>query len=114
MRYNGSMDTDNIITGDCLDALTTMPADVVDLAFAGPPFDIGLKYPVYNDSGPPREYLAWLEERFRALRRMLAPAGSLVEAIGTAYLAEEQASAATERKAASGRPGALKRGGKYK
>jgi hypothetical protein len=30
MRYNGSMDTDNIITGDCLDVLTTMPADVVE------------------------------------------------------------------------------------
>jgi DNA modification methylase len=88
MRYNGRLDTNTVVIGDCLDVLTTMPVGVVDLAFADPPISIGLQYSVYHDSLPPGKYLAWLEERFRALRRVLSPIGTLVVAIGTAYQAE--------------------------
>jgi hypothetical protein len=41
MRYNARMDT--ILTGDCVIALATMSAGVVDLAFADPPFNLGLR-----------------------------------------------------------------------
>jgi site-specific DNA-methyltransferase (adenine-specific) len=82
------MNTNTILTGDCLEILTTMPAGVADLVCTDPPFNIGLAYPGYYDSRPPDEYLALLEERFRAVRRVLSPTGSLFVAIGQQFQAE--------------------------
>jgi site-specific DNA-methyltransferase (adenine-specific) len=82
------MDTDTIITGDCLDILTTTPPSTVQLAFGDPPFNIGVNYPGYHDRRQPGDYLAFLEERFHALRRVLSPVGSLVVASGPEYQAE--------------------------
>jgi site-specific DNA-methyltransferase (adenine-specific) len=76
------------LTGDCLDILPTLPAGSVELAFADPPFNIGLDYPDHDDDRPPAEYLAWLEARFREVGRCLAPTGSLFVAIGSHYQAE--------------------------
>jgi site-specific DNA-methyltransferase (adenine-specific) len=80
------MDTDKIITGDCLDILSTTPYGTAALAFADPPFNIGVKYPGYNDRKKPGDYLAWLKACLAALSRVLSPVGSLVVAIGPEYL----------------------------
>jgi site-specific DNA-methyltransferase (adenine-specific) len=82
------MNTDCVITGDCFDVLPTLPAGLANLLFADVPFNIGLAYPGYDDSRPPGEYLGFLEDRFRAARRVLSPRGSLVVASGTGYQAE--------------------------
>jgi hypothetical protein len=47
------MDTDTLITGNCLGILATLPAGVVDLAYMDPPFNTGIKYPGYNDRREP-------------------------------------------------------------
>ena len=49
------MDTNTVITGDCLAVLPRLPADFADLVFLDPPFNIGLKYPGYHDRRPTGE-----------------------------------------------------------
>jgi site-specific DNA-methyltransferase (adenine-specific) len=80
--------TERILTGDCLALLPTLPAGCADLVFIDPPFNIGLDYPDYDDDRPEAEHLARLEQVFRAVLRVLSPAGSLWVAIGTGLQAE--------------------------
>ena len=59
---------------DCLEALHYIPSESVDLVFADPPFNVGIKYKGYKDnSGTYREWCAdWIAECFRVLK----PTGS--------------------------------------
>jgi site-specific DNA-methyltransferase (adenine-specific) len=82
------MQTDLILTGDCLRVLADLPEASVDLAFADPPFNIGYEYDVYDDRKVKADYLAWTEKWLRAVRRVLKPAGSFYVAIGDEYAAE--------------------------
>jgi DNA modification methylase len=82
------MNINRILTGDCLELLTDFPAAAVDLAFADPPFNIGLDYPNHNDQMPAGQYLAWLGDCFAAVRRVLTPTGGLFVAIGQHFQAE--------------------------
>ncbi len=38
-----------VIEGDCIEVMKKIPSESVDLIFADPPFNIGLKYDNYND-----------------------------------------------------------------
>jgi site-specific DNA-methyltransferase (adenine-specific) len=78
----------SVIPGDALAVLATLPAGCVNLAFADPPFNIGLAYPGYDDNRPPAEYLAWLRRVFTEVRRVLARHGSVWVAIGPQFQAE--------------------------
>jgi DNA modification methylase len=71
------MNTDRIITGNCLDVLPTLPPGVANLVFADPPFNIGLDYPAYVDRLSREEYLAWTDRWLAAVLRVLSPTGSL-------------------------------------
>lgn len=69
-------------TGDCLDVLPTLPAESAQLVYLDPPFNTQRTHRAaegsYADSfGSPREYVAWMHPRIEALRRVLAPQGSL-------------------------------------
>jgi site-specific DNA-methyltransferase (adenine-specific) len=77
-----------ILHGDCLKHLAELPAASVDLVFADPPFNIGYDYDVYDDARCKEEYLAWTDRWLGAVKRVLAPAGSLYVAIGDEYAAE--------------------------
>ena len=78
----------DVLTGDCLRHLATLPAASVDLAFADPPFNIGYEYDVYDDRKAKADYLAWTEKWLRAVRRVLKPTASFYVAIGDEYAAE--------------------------
>ncbi|HEY2787604.1 MAG TPA: site-specific DNA-methyltransferase [Fimbriiglobus sp.] len=82
------MEWNRVVTGDCLRALTDLPAGSVDLAFADPPFNIGYEYDVYRDVRGKDEYLAWTDRWLAAVKRVLRPDGSLYVAIGDEYAAE--------------------------
>jgi DNA modification methylase len=82
------METDVILTGDCLELLKQMPAQSVDLAFADPPFNIGYEYDVYHDKKAKQEYLSWTEQWLEGVGRVLKPTGSFYVAIGDEYAAE--------------------------
>jgi site-specific DNA-methyltransferase (adenine-specific) len=82
------MQTDNVLTGDCLSLLAGLPEASVDLAFADPPFNIGYDYDVYHDHKGKDDYLGWTERWLAAVRRVLKPTGSFWVAIGDEYAAE--------------------------
>lgn len=82
------MKHNQILTGDCLKLLNSLPAASVDLAFADPPFNIGYDYDVYNDKQSRSAYLEWTEQWLSAVNRVLKPTGSFYVAIGDEYAAE--------------------------
>jgi site-specific DNA-methyltransferase (adenine-specific) len=73
---------------NCIDAMRSMDDAVIDLAFADPPFNIGYKYDVYDDSRHDDEYLAWCRIWLGEVVRVLKPQGTFWLAIGDEYAAE--------------------------
>ena len=49
----------SIIQGDCLQILPTMPEKSVDIIMTSPPYNVGLKYPTYDDKRV--DFYEWLE-----------------------------------------------------
>jgi len=74
--------------GDCIEGLNKVPAGVVDLAFADPPFNIGFEYDEYDDRLESDQYLTWSREWMTEIYRVLKPAGTFWLAIGDEYAAE--------------------------
>ncbi len=74
--------------GDCLEGLSRLPADTVDLAFADPPFNIGYAYDVYKDKLDSEKYLSWSADWIAEIVRVLKPSGTFWLAIGDEYAAE--------------------------
>ena len=66
-----------IYIGDCIEILPYFPAESVNLIFADPPFNIGVKYGAYNDRKPRAEYLQWTYQWLDECLRVLAPQGSI-------------------------------------
>jgi site-specific DNA-methyltransferase (adenine-specific) len=78
----------SIVQGDCVNSLSTLPEDCVDLAFADPPFNIGYEYDVYHDKKGRDEYLVWTRKWVEQVFRVLKPSGTFWFAIGDEYAAE--------------------------
>ncbi len=74
--------------GDCIEGLKHLPDQVVDLAFADPPFNIGYKYDTYVDRRESEHYLDWCREWMSQVNRVLKPDGTFWLAIGDEYAAE--------------------------
>jgi site-specific DNA-methyltransferase (adenine-specific) len=70
-----------IIYGDCLDWLLKIPKGVPRLAFADPPFNIGLKYDSHDDNLPDDEYLDFSRKWIKGIYDALSPDGSFYMAI---------------------------------
>jgi len=77
-----------IICEDCIKVMNTMPEKSVDLIFADPPYNIGLKYDNHKDNMPYEEYINWTERWITAALRVLKDNGSIYIAIGDEYAAE--------------------------
>jgi len=77
-----------IICGDCIEILNDLPEKSVDLIFADPPYNIGLKYDNHKDDMPYEEYVNWSEKWISACVRILKDEGSIYIAIGDEYAAE--------------------------
>jgi site-specific DNA-methyltransferase (adenine-specific) len=64
--------------GDCLNLMSILPSESVDLVFADPPFNLGKKYgDGVNDQMEVDKYLSWSREWLRESIRVLKPGGSL-------------------------------------
>jgi site-specific DNA-methyltransferase (adenine-specific) len=87
---------DRLRVGDCVDGLRQLPAGVVDLAFADPPFNIGYQYDIYEDKKACDEYLDWCRIWIGELHRVLKPSGAFWLAIGDEYAAELKVTAHRE------------------
>ncbi len=80
MAHNATpLSPNTIYCMDCLDGLSRLPHDSVDLVFADPPYNIGMDYGNGNTSLDRHEaYYDWCSEWFRAVNRILKPGGELI------------------------------------
>jgi len=70
-------------TGDCVAGMEEqLAAGSVDLVVTSPPYNLGIAYGRYQDTLPRAEYLAWIGRWAAAVRRVLAPRGSLFLNVG--------------------------------
>jgi site-specific DNA-methyltransferase (adenine-specific) len=79
---------DQLIEGDCIKGMQSLPAECVNLAFADPPFNIGYEYDHYHDQLEAEEYLRWSYDWLKEVKRVLKPNGTLWLAIGDEFAAE--------------------------
>lgn len=79
-----------VIVGDCLEVLPTLTPGSARLAFADPPYNIGVDYGDGEDADlmPPAEFAAWLSRWVALCRDVLTPDGSLWLLISDDYAAE--------------------------
>jgi len=66
-----------VIQGDCLEVMSRIPDDSVDVTFADPPFNLEKKYNSYKDKQSDEEYLSWCKEWLREMVRITKPTGSI-------------------------------------
>ena len=64
-----------IYNEDCLNTLSRIPENYVDLTVTSPPYNIGIKYDSYIDSRPYADYFAWIEYWLGELYRVTKPDG---------------------------------------
>lgn len=82
------IEPNTIVEGDCVKLLGQELFPQVDLVFADPPFNIGYKYDLYQDTKKYEDYYAWTERWMGACCNVLKPTGSFWVAIGDDYAAE--------------------------
>ena len=71
-------ETDCIHHGDCLDVLSSIEDESVDLIFADPPYNIGKKFVNFVDKWPSNEaYAEWCEKWLDLCISKLKPTGSM-------------------------------------
>lgn len=69
---------------DCIAGMTTrLKPKSVDVVVTSPPYNIGIKYGAYDDKIPRKDYLAWMTEWGRSVKRVLKDNGSLFLNIGS-------------------------------
>jgi len=82
------MEVNMVYLGDCVEIMRRLPDKSVDLIFADPPFNIGIKYDVHNDNMPYEEYYKWSEKWIKEAFRLLKDNGTIYVAIGDEFAAE--------------------------
>ena len=66
-----------IIQGDCLAVLPTLPDNSVQIVLADPPYNIGKDFGNDSDKQPMEEYLTWTEKWIAECLRVLKPNGTM-------------------------------------
>ncbi len=61
-----------IINGDCVEVMSKLPENTIDLIVTSPPYSVNINYDVYNDNTTKLEYIdfskKWLTQAFRVLK----------------------------------------------
>jgi len=71
-----------IYTMDCLEGMSLVKENSIDVIVTSPPYNIGKKYNGYNDERPRNEYLDWIEEVAQESKRVLKDTGSFFLNVG--------------------------------
>jgi site-specific DNA-methyltransferase (adenine-specific) len=79
----GGFERDQVIHGDCLDVLRTLPGACIDLVYLDPPFNTGDVQAAANGSYHDRwagidEYIAFMRPRICEMQRVLGRTGSIL------------------------------------
>src|SRR5712691_6552399 len=67
---------------DCVYGMAAMEPGSIDVIVTSPPYNIGVPYGRYDDSGPREDYLTWTCEWASQARRVLSEEGSLFLNLG--------------------------------
>jgi len=77
-----------IILGDCIEVMKNIPSGKIDLIFADPPYNIGIKYHNHKDKMKHDDFLKWCEGWIKECVRLLSDYGSIYIAINDESAAE--------------------------
>ncbi|MHB8566431.1 MAG: DNA-methyltransferase [Nitrososphaerales archaeon] len=68
---------------DCIAGMETeIPQDSVDCVVTSPPYNIGIQYDTHNDDLPREQYLSWMEQMSKSIKRVLRNEGSFFLNVG--------------------------------
>lgn len=76
------MEKDSIINKNCIEGMKAMSDDVVDVVVTSPPYNIDVKYNEYDDDKEYKDYLEWISEVAKEIKRVLSKDGSFFLNIG--------------------------------
>lgn len=68
---------EQIIQGDCLEIMESIPDNSIDITFADPPFNLKKKYNGYKDNKGDDAYLQWCNKWISEMVRVTKPSGSI-------------------------------------
>lgn len=77
MKFNIRKFENQIIKGDCLEVMKTIPDNFFDMTFADPPFNLKKKYNHYEDSKEKQDYLNWCRLWINEMVRITKPTGAI-------------------------------------
>lgn len=63
---------------DCLEGMKQLKDKTVDVVVTSPPYNIGIKYNKYSDNLSREDYLNWIEEVVKEIKRVLKDDGSFL------------------------------------
>jgi site-specific DNA-methyltransferase (adenine-specific) len=72
----------NLLHGDCLDLLPTLPDYSFDLVVTSPPYNLGIAYKSFKDTAPREEFLNWCRRWAAGVRRVMTDDGSFFLNVG--------------------------------
>lgn len=73
-----------LLNGDCLQVLPTLPESSFDLVVTSPPYNLGIAYRTFEDTASRTDFLAWCVEWATEVKRVLADDGSFFLNVGAA------------------------------
>lgn len=68
---------DKVYKGDCLEVMSKIEDNSIDMTFADPPFNLEKKYGTYNDGKPIEVYVDWCKQWLNEMVRITKPNGSI-------------------------------------
>lgn len=72
-----------LVNADSVALMESMPPGSIDVTMTSPPYNLGIKYEVYDDKIPRKDYLAWSRRWLAAARRVTSSSGSLFLNMGS-------------------------------
>ncbi len=77
--FDAHLDDDDsqLLQGDCLEHLRSLPDNSIDFAFIDPPYNLGKNYNNYADDLSIQEYFTWCDEWINEIARILRPGRTL-------------------------------------
>ena len=74
----------NLLHGDCLQVLPTLPENSCDLVVTSPPYNLGIAYKSFKDTAPREEFLTWCGEWATQVKRVMVDDASFFLNVGAA------------------------------
>jgi site-specific DNA-methyltransferase (adenine-specific) len=72
----------NLLHGDCLKTLPTIPAASIDLVVTSPPYNLGIAYKSFIDTAPREEFLNWCRQWSAEVKRVMTDDASFFLNVG--------------------------------